>query len=109
MYVLFCVCFYACNVPSHPSSFKLCTNIHMIINFSFYSCFYILILHLLRRKIAFVANVICYTKTDGKSSFLYLVSCMDDQDMPVVEKATHLGVVRGTTIDKTEKRQYHRI
>ena len=28
---------------------------------------------------------------------------MDDQDMPVVEKATHLGIVRGTTIEKTEK------
>ena len=28
---------------------------------------------------------------------------MDDQDTPVVEQATHLGIVRDTNIKKTEK------
>ena len=45
-----------------------------VITTSFYSCFYILILHMLCRKKAHVTNVICYTKTDRKYSFLY--SCI---------------------------------
>ena len=53
----------SCSILKRRRSVKYTIN---VIATSFYSCFYMLILHILCRKIAHVANVNYYTKTDGK-------------------------------------------